>query len=172
LKTLILGAGKLIHKSVWLSHQRKEYEGEVVRLDINPDVKPDIVHDLRVHPLPFKDKEFDEIHAYHILEHLAQQGDYEFLFNEFNEYYRILKDEGLFFGVVPDVKSMWAWGDPGHTRLFPPQYLMFLNLDEYDKADQDNTDPMTDYRYLLKCNFDVFYLHQENSSVAFILRKK
>ena len=87
MKELIIGCGSRTVKD--LSFGNSEFENPV-RLDINSDHKPDIVWDLTVHPLPFKDNEFDEIHAYQVLEHLAYQGDYEFFFKEFTEYHRIL----------------------------------------------------------------------------------
>jgi SAM-dependent methyltransferase len=145
-----------------------EYKGEVIRLDINPDVLPDMVWDLRKHPLPFKTEEFDEIHAYHILEHLAQQGDYEFFFREWNEYHRILRNDGGFYGVVPSVKGRWAWGDPGHTRVFPEEYLSFLDQRMY--KDIDDTNPVSDYRYLYKGDFRKIFIEDDGDSMAFVLR--
>ena len=83
---------------------------DLTRLDNNPAHNPDVLWDLTVHPLPFGDETFDEIHAYQVLEHLANQGDYEFFFKEFTEYARILKPNGLFCASVPVGK--WVWGDP------------------------------------------------------------
>ena len=89
MKELVLGSG---HKSrkVLSSDKDKEYKNAVT-LDINPDCNPDVVWDLNERPLPFEDKEFDEIHAYEVLEHIGTQGDYRGFFEEFEEYYRILK---------------------------------------------------------------------------------
>ena len=171
MKTLIIGSGHNPRKMVWLSSQTIEYEGEIVKLDINPDCNPDVIWDLRKHPLPFVDEEFDEIHAYHILEHLAQQGDYQFFFNEFNEYYRILKPGGMFFGVVPKADSKWAWGDPGHTRVFPREYLFFLSQGFYKDAGYGN--PVSDYRYIYKGDFETIYLTGDDVvALGFILKKE
>ena len=169
MKTLIMGAGVRTNKMVWLSGQTKEFEGDVVRVDMNPDVKPDVLWDLRDHPLPFSDNEFDEIHAYHVLEHLAQQGDYEFFFSEFNEYHRILKPDGCFFGITPAPRGIWAWGDPGHTRMFPKEYLIFLDRRVYNGGGDEN--PITDYRFCYDGNFE--RIHEESGdglTFAFIIK--
>jgi len=166
-----MGSGRRTKKMVWLEGETDEFMGDTVTLDFNDEVNPDVVWDLRVHPLPFEDNEFDEIHAYHILEHLAQQGDYEFFFNEFNEYYRILKPEGRFYGVVPAVFGIWAWGDPGHARLFPKEYFIFLNRDSYKECGNGN--PLTDYRFIYNGDFKLAYLNDDDlKSMAFILIKK
>ena len=163
-----MGCGRRFTKMVWQANSTDKYEGDIVRLDINPDVKPDVIWDLRKHPLPFSDNEFDEIHAYHILEHLAQQGDYEFFFAEFNEYYRILKPGGGFYGVVPKIDSKWAWGDPGHTRVFPKEYFIFLNKYYYDN--QANDSAHSDYRYIYNSNFQTIFIDEKHdNAMAFIL---
>ncbi len=95
-RELIIGAGSRTVKDLVITGSNKEFK-DVTRLDNNKDHEPDILWDLKRHPLPFEDNYFDEIHAYEVLEHLAQQGDYEFFFSEFTEYWRILKDGGLFF---------------------------------------------------------------------------
>src|SRR5690606_26663551 len=114
----------------------------------NKDHNPDIVWDLTVHPLPFNDEEFDEIHAYEVLEHLANQGDYEFFFKEFTEYWRILKPKGRFFASVP--VGVWTWGDPSHKRVIQPETLIFLDQDQYAQV---GTTSMSDFRYLYKVSF-------------------
>jgi len=168
LKTLLLGAGRRKNKMIWKEGDTQEFKGKVIRLDINKDVEPNIIWDLNNHPLPFKDREFDEIHAYHILEHLAHQGDWRFFFNEWNEYYRILKPNGLFIGVVPTPYSKWAWGDPGHTRLFPKEYFTFLDQDSYKLIDKNN--PLTDYRFIYKGDFKLDFLDEtDRINMAFIL---
>ncbi len=83
-----MGCGSSTVKKI--SVQGHEEFSHLTRLDNNPDHNPDVVWDLRVHPLSFEDNTFDEIHAYEVLEHLAQQGDYKFFFAEFSEYWRIL----------------------------------------------------------------------------------
>ncbi len=43
---------------------------DAVGMDIDPDSKADIIHDLNVFPYPINDNAFDRIYAKHIIEHL------------------------------------------------------------------------------------------------------
>ena len=73
----------------------------------------DVVHDITKIPYPFKDSEFDEIHCYHIIEHIAD------VIKFMEELYRIIKPEGVLYIRVPHascIKS--AWTDPTHIRPF------------------------------------------------------
>lgn len=153
-KELLMGCGSRTAKDLALDGNHT-FEN-VVRLDINSDHKPDVIHDLRVHPLPFSDNEFDEIHAYEVLEHLAVQGDYEFFFQEFMEYARILKPGGIFFGSCPSMGSAWVWGDPSHKRVIQPESFVFLSQAEYKK--QVGVTAMSDFRYLYKADFKPIHL--------------
>jgi len=142
-KELLLGCGSRTKKDLVFDN-RREFEG-LVRLDINPDHKPDVVWNLTEHPLPFPDSDFDEIHMYEVLEHLAYQGDFEFFFKEFTEYARILKPGGLFFASVPC--GIWTWGDPSHKRVIMDETLIFLNQGEYEQIGETN---MSDFRNIYK----------------------
>lgn len=148
-KELLLGCGSRTIKDLAIDG-RHEFEN-VVRLDSNPDHKPDVIYDLTEHPLPFSDNEFDEIHAYEVLEHLADQGDYRFFFKEFTEYARILKPGGHFLASVPAIGSPWVWGDPSHRRAISKETLVFLSQAEYAK--QVGITAMSDFRYLYKADF-------------------
>jgi predicted SAM-dependent methyltransferase len=106
MRELLLGCGFRTIKNLY-NNANPTFQN-VTRLDINARCNPDVIHDLSIHPLPFPDETFDEIHAYEVLEHLAQQGDYKFFFSEFSEYWRILKPGGYFFATVPSIKSVWA----------------------------------------------------------------
>lgn len=141
---------------------------ELVTLDINPDHKPDVVHDLTVLPLPFADDTFDEIHAYEVLEHTGQQGDWRFFFAQFSEFWRIMKPGGVLFGTSPAWCSAWAWGDPGHTRVISAECLTFLIQPQYEK--QIGRTPMTDYRFIYQADFEALHLHTGANRIEFVLR--
>ena len=77
----------------------------------------DVVHDLNIVPYPFKDDYVDEIHAYHILEHLDSPME------KLEEFHRILKPRGVLHLRVPYFSSMGAFLDITHKRPFA--YLSF-----------------------------------------------
>lgn len=166
-RELLLGCGSRTTKDLWLDG-RRTFEN-LVRLDNNADHNPDVVHDLCVHPLPFPDNHFDEIHAYDVLEHLAAQGDYQFFFREFSEYWRILKPGGHFFATVPSLTSPWLWGDPSHRRVICRETLVFLSQAQY--GTQVGQTKMSDFRYLYKANFECVHAEDRGGTFLFILRK-
>lgn len=166
-RELLLGCGSRTEKD--LSIKGHTVFEDVVRLDCSTRHKPDVLWDLRVHPLPFADEEFDEIHAYEVLEHLAQQGDAEFFFAEFSEYWRILKVGGMFYASVPAIDSPWAWGDPGHTRVITPDTIIFLDQSFYWQIGKTS---MTDYRDLYKGDFAIVLSETHGDKFYFALQKR
>ena len=166
-RELLLGAGNRPVKGIVLEGQSKEWS-DLTTLDISPRCNPDVIHDLNLHPLPFLDDWFDEIHAYEVLEHLGSIGDYEFFFREWSEYWRILKPGGWFFGSVPKWDSPWAWGDPSHRRIISRHMLTFLSQDEYEK--QVGITSMTDFRDIYKADFEVMNAGESDDSWYFCLQ--
>ena len=168
MKELVLGSGHSDRKTLafnGISHYQNP-----VRLDINKDCSPDIVWDLNVRPLPFEKEEFDEIHAYEILEHIGNQGDYAGFFEEFYEYWRILKPQGRLMGTCPKWDSIWAWGDPSHTRVLSRATCIFLDQSEYEK--QLGKTAMSDFRYLWKGNFKLVHSQETEDNWIFALEKR
>src|SRR5262249_71710 len=108
-------------------------------------------HDLNVLPYPFCDEEFDEIYAFEVLEHVGRQGDYKFFFAQWEEFYRVIKPNGLFFGSCPLPQSPWAWGDPSHPPLISLESLCFLDKNTY--ANQVGKTALSDYRSIYKANW-------------------
>lgn len=141
----------------------------LVTLDADPNCNPDMVHDIGNLPLPFDDNTFNEIHAYDVLEHVGTQGDWRFFFAQWDDLWRLLKPDGLFFGASPSHLSPWAWGDPGHTRVLAPDMFTFLHRPAYAQV---GATPMTDYRPHFKCDFDIVHLEiQERSKqMLFVLK--
>lgn len=152
---LLLGCGSSRAKKL-ASPDRPDWS-DLVTLDFADTHKPDVVHDIAVLPLPFPDNSADEIHAYEVMEHVGQQGDWRFFFDQWSDIWRILKHGGRFYGTSPHWSSPWTWMDPGHTRAFGPEMFTFLSQPNYDK--QVGVTPMTDYRFIFKADFDIIYLH-------------
>ena len=162
-RELLIGAGSDHRKKIVTAGDRV-WHG-LVTLDINPDHHPDLVWDLTELPLPFADDEFDEIHAYEVLEHTGQQGDYKFFFRQWEDFWRILKPGGRFYCTCPALKSLWLWGDPGHTRIISQQSLTFLNQDAYDK--QVGVTPMSDYRFCYGADFELVFSEETSTEDLF-----
>jgi SAM-dependent methyltransferase len=164
----------------------------LVTVDINENVAPDFVIDLEVGPRwglyktldkkswsDFFSKEdgcflpdqFDEVHAYEVLEHLGAQGNYRLFFDQFREIWRILKPGGLFFATVPSRFSPWLWGDPSHRRAILPETLVFLDQMEYVRQlDGERKTSMSDFRDIYKADFHREWVHDDKSHTKFILR--
>lgn len=163
MKELLMGCGSNSGKKICFDSAEWH---DLTRLDNNPSHKPDVLWDLTKHPLPFSDEEFDEIHAYQVLEHLANQGDYEFFFREFTEYHRILKPGGLFCASVP--VGVWTWGDPSHRRVITPQTLIFLDQDNYNQV---GITTMSDFRNIYKADFKIVFTETNENGFYFVLQK-
>lgn len=140
---------------------------ELVTIDHDPDCGADIIHDLEK-PLPFDDDSFDGVHAYEVLEHLGQQGDYEAFFAHFAEIWRVLKHGGHLYATVPSWRSEWAWGDPSHRRVITKGSIAFLSQGQY--RDQIGKTAMTDFRWLWKGDFVPAFLDDDGHCFSFVLQ--
>lgn len=167
-RELLVGCGNSRVKHVRGSWGPETFQN-LTTLDVDPGVKPDVVHDLNVFPYPFDGGSFDEIHAYDVIEHTGTQGDWRFFFDQFHEFWRILKPGGFFVAKVPMWNSPWAWGDPGHTRVIPKESLVFLNRDEYKQLGET---AMTDYRQWWKGDFEPYAYTEQEHQLGFILRAR
>lgn len=166
---LLLGCGHSRQKRVWC--EGDDGWKQLVALDMTHEVNPDVVCNIASNCLPFKDSSFDEIHAYEVLEHMGQQGDWKFFFAQFDEFARILKPDGKLFFTSPKLDSVWLWGDPGHTRYIGPQTLYFLDRNNYD-VNRDHGTSMTDYRPYFKSNWITEFINSEGESNVIVARSK
>lgn len=164
-RELLLGCGSTKAKLLGKSGDRTWKA--LTTLDFEATHKPDVVHDLNVTPWPFEDNSFDEIHAYEVLEHLGQQGDFKSFFAHFMEIWRLLKPGGYLFATCPSCQSRWLWGDPGHTRLISAETLAFVIQPEYTK--QVGVTAMSDYRAWFTGDFDPHRIHDNGNQTQIIL---
>ena len=84
---------------------------DAITLDIDPEHKPDIVHDVHDCPWPFADNQFKEITCHHVLEHLTD------LHAVMGELHRVCKPDGLIHIEVPH-HSSWCSNIPEHKLRF------------------------------------------------------
>jgi SAM-dependent methyltransferase len=149
------------------------------RLDMNRDSYPDIRFNLnRIESwipwwnrIPVKDETFDEIHAYQVMEHYGRQGDYKGFFRGMRELWRILKPGGYLVGSSPLHQGMWAWGDPGHTRVITEGTLLYLDQRMYSQLGKT---PSSDYRkYVAPRWWDIEFLDTDGkkNGIHFCLKK-
>ncbi len=187
-RVLLLGCGSRRERMVKV-RGRTDWTGqEVVTLDIDPRHKPDIVWDLNAVPWGgyrrdsdggmitdtgrlveiLEDNSFEEIHAYEVLEHLGRQGDLFTFFGTFREIYRLLEPDGRLAATVPRWESIWAWGDPGHSRIINAGTLAFLDQQQY--KDQVGVTPMADYRSMWAGDFELSWHDYLPENFRFVLR--
>lgn len=170
-KCLMLGSG-------FFPPERKivagnEDEAVWTTLDSNPECKPDHIFDLNNiedgYQLPFAPGEFDEIHAYQVLEHFGRQGDYQGFFAGFGELWRILVPGGKLVADTPALSSPWLWGDPGHCRAISWETLTFLTRQSYEGLGKTTS---TDYRSSVNGKYwEILYHEVVGNRFAFVLRK-
>ena len=163
---LLLGCGSSRAKRLAWQGRPTQWES-LVTLDFAPEHKPDIVWDIAKLPLPIEDDSLDEIHAYEVLEHVGRQGDWRFFFDQFADFWRMLKPDGLLLATCPDWRSPWAWGDPGHTRVICEESLYFLMQPNYRQV---GSTPMTDYRSHYKADFELLQTDVRGDTLAFVLQ--
>lgn len=118
--------------------------------------------------LCFEANYFDEVHAYHQLQRMGNQGDAAALFATFSELWRVLKPNGVLCLSLPSPFSDWIWGDPGHTRAITMQTITYLQQPEYDK--QLLTTAMVDYREIYTADFEPEFLQDDARELRVILR--
>lgn len=102
------------------NNRRLKCEHDLIRVDINKESTDIVKADFNKPPLPFKDNYADEIHCYHVLEHL--ENHLSFL----DEINRIGKKNSKIFIAVPHFSSTVAYGDPSHLHQFSLLFFYYF----------------------------------------------
>ncbi len=118
-----------------------------VHVDHNAAVRPDVVHDLN-HGLPAQAygrwwNQVDEIHAYHLIEHIGVMGDTKAWFEFWKGCWAALKPGGMMFTIAPWFQHEDAVGDPTHSRLICKQTFHFLSRKAYLVKDGERGSAMS-----------------------------
>lgn len=93
-------------------HTHHSFHGDEwkhIRVDIDPDVKPDVVDDIRYLQTQGNESH-DGLYSSHNLEHLH----YNDVFRALKSFHRVLKDRGRLVVVVPDFELACNWVRQGH----------------------------------------------------------
>jgi SAM-dependent methyltransferase len=106
-------------------------EVNVIHLDADARLQPDLVCRLGVDPIPVADNSVDLVIAWHVLEHIGTQGVTAGWFEFWEDLYRVLKPEGWLYAECPYYAGIWAWSDPTHTRAISEHSFLFFNQDAY-----------------------------------------
>lgn len=181
---LVLGAGLAREQRIRLTTTETDTPGsrpfedtfsKVIYVDIQPANNPTVVWDLNKFPWPFEDGEFDQVHAYEVLEHLGEMGDPVSFFALWREIWRVLRPGGLLVATVPWWDGPWAWADPGHVRVYSANLLTYLCREWIDE--QLGRTSITNYPTLWPKPY-TFQLVYDNASAratacgySFIMRK-
>lgn len=177
-KELLLGCGRSRVKKIIHPETPDQWQN-LTTLDFNSSTNPDVLMDLDNLTMAgglakgvgfwrLLDDEFDEIHAYEVVEHLGSQGNFRSFFRFFEWIWNGLKPNGLFCATVPSRFSPWLWGDPGHCRAILPETLVFLSQPEYTR--QVGKTAMSDYRNVYTADFDIVRSVDDRTTHSFILR--
>lgn len=181
-KYLLLGCGDVLTKRIkFPASTDPEYphqgspeadfsKGEVTTVDMSPRINADIKADLNILPYDWAaDEAYDEIHAYEILEHTGSQGDAEFFFGQFNEFWRMLKPNGFMMISVPMWDVEIAFGVPDHKRVMPAGLFGFLTKEYYENVGKPG---FGDYRHLLKdCYWYGLGVDESETQLHIVLQK-
>lgn len=80
----------------------------------------DYVVDIEKQRLPFDDGTIEEIYSSHTLEHI------ENIIFVMNEFFRVIKWDGIIKIIVPDYRCMVAFQDPTHKRFWTPESMKYF----------------------------------------------
>ena len=86
---------------------RNKYPG-AIGIDYNPDTAADVLCNLDRAPYPFRDSQFDEVRAVHVIEHVAD------VLATMKELHRLARPGGKIVVVTPHYTDFSSFCDPTH----------------------------------------------------------
>lgn len=95
-------------------------EAGLIRLDISPDVNPDVVWNLDDLPYPFETSYFDQIECFDVIEHINS------IPKTLEEIHRILKPNGILKITTPHYSCSNSFTDPTHRY-----HLSYFSFDYF-----------------------------------------
>ncbi len=132
----VLNLGCGMRRLTW---ENKKFPEGTIHIDRCADAKPDRIWNLDCGLPPEFVNNVDEIHAYHIVEHIGKMGETDMWFAFWAACWNALKPYGKMFVVCPHYLDESAMGDPGHTRLISPQSFIFLDRRTYARNHAQGT---------------------------------
>lgn len=96
-----------------------------INLDASSEVKPDVVWNLEVTPLPFENDSFEEVLANHVLEHVVN------FIPLVHEIHRVSIAGANVLIRVPFYAAWGQFNDPTHVRFFTPYTFNYFNMGRY-----------------------------------------
>jgi len=169
MRVLLVGCGNEHSRRMYLDGERTFDDCDLILHDYSPHIATDYSNDLNDLPYPFEDEDFDEIHAYGVLEHCGTQGDGEFFFGQFNEFHRALKPGGYMMFSVPIWDREVAFGVPDHKRVLPGSLFHFLTKGYYENIGKPG---YADYRHLIKGFWEVVGAAESEAELLYIALRK
>ncbi len=115
-EVLDLGSGTV--RPSYHEFLKMDRDAKIISVEISDERKPDIKADLEK-PFPFKDKEFDYVLCFNLLEHIFNYK------NLVGESFRVLKKDGELIGAVPfcvsvhpDPNDYWRYTQATLKKIF------------------------------------------------------
>lgn len=131
----------------------RKSESGVVRLDISEAVNPDIVWNLNQNPYPFEDSSFEQIECFDVIEHL------ENIPSTMEEFYRILRPDGLLKITTPHFSCANSYIDPTHRW-----HLSYFSFDYF--SDESNLSYYSKARFKIQNRHVYFKGSKLNQSIV------
>ena len=98
----LLNAGSGPGAALRIARMIADYGWEEIRLDIDPDVKPDVLGSILDLRASFEPQAFDAVWSSHVLEHLYAHEVYPTL----RQFHEVLKPDGFALIMSPDMESV------------------------------------------------------------------